>query len=149
MLDRSGTSLRDPAPWDASQAAGLSLLTPTALYVNDLLRLRGDCGYKGAVHVTGGGFYENLPRVLPAGLGCTVDSGAWEPLPIFQWLQGQGVPTAEAGSRRRPGRRYVLVCACFAPVWAAPACMHHCVVAEGGVPDACMCDNVAVDCRGD
>lgn len=90
MLDRSGISLHDPAPWDATQAAGLSLLAPTALYVNSLIELHGDCGYKGAVHITGGGFYENIPRVIPKGRGCRIDSSAWQPLPIFQWLQEQG-----------------------------------------------------------
>eukprot|EP00892_Ulva_mutabilis_P011524 jgi/Ulvmu1/8744/UM047_0086.1 len=90
VLERSGISLHDPAPWDESMKAGLSLLTPTALYVNALIQLRNDCGYKGAVHITGGGFYENIPRVIPKGMGCKIDSAAWTPLPIFEWLQGQG-----------------------------------------------------------
>lgn len=90
MLERSGISLHEAAPWDASLSAGLSLLTPTALYVNELVRLHGDCGYKGAVHITGGGFYENIPRVVPKGMGCRIDAAAWAPLPIFEWLQQEG-----------------------------------------------------------
>ena len=70
--------------------AGESLLTPTVLYVNDMLAVHNSCGLKGAVHITGGGFYENIPRVLPKTLGCVVNSAAWEPLPVFQWLQEAG-----------------------------------------------------------
>ena len=39
------------------------------------------------MHVTGGGFYENIPRVFPAGLGCDIQPGSWDCPPLFQWLQ--------------------------------------------------------------
>ena len=39
------------------------------------------------MHVTGGGFYENIPRVIPAGLGCDVQTGSWDCPALFQWLQ--------------------------------------------------------------
>ncbi|NJR42238.1 MAG: hypothetical protein HC767_05870 [Akkermansiaceae bacterium] len=90
VLERAGLTVNDTAPWDSSTTAGESLLTPTVLYVNDMLAVHNGCGFKGAVHITGGGFYENIPRVLPKTLGCVVDSSTWKPLPVFQWLQEAG-----------------------------------------------------------
>jgi phosphoribosylaminoimidazole synthetase len=90
VLERAELTVHDTAPWDASTTAGQSLLTPTVLYVNDVLAVHNSCGFKGAVHITGGGFYENIPRVLPKTMGCKVDSNAWTPLPVFQWLQETG-----------------------------------------------------------
>lgn len=91
VLERAAITVHDKAPWDESTTAGESLLTPTVLYVNDMLRVHNRCGFKGAVHITGGGFYENIPRVLPKTMGCSVDSSAWTPLPVFKWLQEAGV----------------------------------------------------------
>ena len=51
---------------------------------------------QGVVHVTGGGFYENIPRVFPQGLGCRIDRQAWPLPPLFRWLQ-----QARSGWRRR------------------------------------------------
>jgi phosphoribosylformylglycinamidine cyclo-ligase len=45
---------------------------------------------KGFVHVTGGGFYENIPRILPDGIGAEVDCTGWTPQPVFQWLAKTG-----------------------------------------------------------
>jgi phosphoribosylformylglycinamidine cyclo-ligase len=47
---------------------------------------------KGAVHVTGGGFPENIPRVLPEGLGVSIDRSSWSIPPVFQWLSEAGTP---------------------------------------------------------
>lgn len=78
----SGLALGDPLPGgEGGVTVGEALLEPTAIYVRDLLRLaalEGGGAVKGAVHVTGGGFQENIPRVLPDGLGATVARGAWE-----------------------------------------------------------------------
>ena len=49
-------------------------------------------GLKGAVHITGGGFPENLPRVLPAGCACQIDTSSWQVPPLYQWLQKAGAP---------------------------------------------------------
>jgi phosphoribosylaminoimidazole (AIR) synthetase len=46
---------------------------------------------KGAVHITGGGFQENIPRVLPEGLGVSIDRSSWGIPPVFQWLAEAGV----------------------------------------------------------
>jgi phosphoribosylformylglycinamidine cyclo-ligase len=73
---------------------GAALLTPTRIYVRACLAaLRGD-GLAGAVrglaHITGGGLVDNLPRVLPDGLGAEIDAGAWALPPVFRWLKAAG-----------------------------------------------------------
>ena len=51
---------------------------------------RRSWGVKGLVHITGGGFMDNIPRVLPEGLGCHIDATAWACPEIFEWLQSEG-----------------------------------------------------------
>jgi phosphoribosylformylglycinamidine cyclo-ligase len=63
---------------------GEELLEPTAIYVDPLLALMRAGLVRSAAHVTGGGWYENVPRALPAGLGARVDPAAWTPPPIFE-----------------------------------------------------------------
>merc|ERR1711968_24522 len=63
---------------------------PTKIYVKDVLRIASEVNVKGAVHVTGGGFQENIPRVLPHGLGVHVARGTWTIPTLFQWLQHSG-----------------------------------------------------------
>jgi phosphoribosylformylglycinamidine cyclo-ligase len=69
---------------------GGELLTPTRLYPKPVLPLLGKYEIKGIVHITGGGFYDNIPRVLPHGTAAEIDSGAWTPPPIFGLLQRWG-----------------------------------------------------------
>ncbi len=69
---------------------GECLLTPTRLYPKPCLPVIRQFDVKGMVHITGGGFYENIPRVLPKGIGVTVDVTAWPQLPIFGLLQQWG-----------------------------------------------------------
>ena len=71
------------------------LLPPTRLYVEDVRALRERCDVRALAHVTGGGIPENLPRVLPAGLGAVLDAGSWERPPVYAWLDEQGVPEEE------------------------------------------------------
>ena len=66
------------------------LLRPTRIYVRDLARLRADADVRGLVHITGGGFPGNIPRVMPAGLGARLDAGSWPELPIFRLLRERG-----------------------------------------------------------
>lgn len=66
------------------------LLAPTKLYVKTLLSLRENYDIRGAVHITGGGFYGNIPRMLPEGLGAVVDLGSWPVPPVFELLQRLG-----------------------------------------------------------
>lgn len=96
VLEVSGTPLTARAPWGASQAVGESLLTPTALYVRPIARLLERVRVNGLVHMTGGGFPENIPRVVPKGLGTRVRRTAWEVPPLFRWLaQAGGVASDE------------------------------------------------------
>ena len=74
------------------------LLPPTRLYLADVQRLRARCDVRALAHVTGGGIAGNLARVLPDGLGATVDPESWERPPVFRWLDEQGV--AEEEQRR-------------------------------------------------
>ncbi|MCL1986348.1 MAG: phosphoribosylformylglycinamidine cyclo-ligase [Firmicutes bacterium] len=69
---------------------GETLLTPTKIYVADVLNLLKKIQIKGMAHITGGGFIENIPRILPKGLGVAIAKGSWRVLPIFNFLQVQG-----------------------------------------------------------
>jgi phosphoribosylformylglycinamidine cyclo-ligase len=71
------------------------LLTPTKIYVRAVLRLIGKVPVKGFAHITGGGLLENIPRVLPAGLGVSLRKGSWAPPPVFGWLESIGVAPHE------------------------------------------------------
>ncbi len=69
---------------------GEALLEPTRIYVKPMLGLFNEVVVKGAVHMTGGGFFENIPRVLPEGISASIDLNAWEPLPLFKLIQEMG-----------------------------------------------------------
>ena len=89
-LARSKLDLGDMLPGGAGETVGSALLEPTRIYVPEVLAAAEAGQLKGAVHVTGGGFQENIPRVLPNGLGVKVDCEAWEVPAVFQLLQGVG-----------------------------------------------------------
>jgi phosphoribosylformylglycinamidine cyclo-ligase len=77
--------------WDAASpfsdgTLGQALLTPTRLYVQPALAAIRAGGVHALAHITGGGLTENPPRVLPEGLACEIDLGAWTLPPVFQWL---------------------------------------------------------------
>ena len=63
------------------------LLEPCAIYARQVLSLAGDGLVHAAAHITGGGFYENVPRALPEGLGAEVERGAWPEQPVFSLVQ--------------------------------------------------------------
>lgn len=67
-----------------------SLLVPTRIYVASLLPLIKKNQLKGCAHITGGGFVENIPRMLPAGVSANIQLGSWPILPIFDCLQSYG-----------------------------------------------------------
>lgn len=69
---------------------GEVLLEPTRIYVKPILHLLNKFHIKGLSHITGGGFYENIPRMLPEGVGATIDYGAWEVPQIFTFIQEKG-----------------------------------------------------------
>lgn len=66
------------------------LLAPTRIYVKNLLALIGQTEIHAIAHLTGGGFWENIPRVLPAGTRAVIDESSWQWPAIFTWLQQAG-----------------------------------------------------------
>lgn len=90
IVERSGADLAEPAPFDSSQTLGTALLTPTRIYVRACLAVTAQPAVKAFAHITGGGLLENIPRVLPAGLGASLDGSAWRAPSVFAWLQDQG-----------------------------------------------------------
>lgn len=69
---------------------GEELLKPTRIYVKPLLSALKNFNIKGMAHITGGGFVENIPRMLPDGLGAVVNEGSWDIQPIFKLLESVG-----------------------------------------------------------
>ena len=69
---------------------GEVLLTPTKIYVKPILALLNSINVKSIAHITGGGFYENIPRALPAGMGASIDKKDINILPIFKLIQEEG-----------------------------------------------------------
>ncbi len=87
----SGLRWNDPAPFDPSRSLGEALLTPTRLYVRSCLAaIRKTKAVKALAHITGGGFTDNIPRVLPKGLSVAFDLDRVPVLPVFKWLASQG-----------------------------------------------------------
>lgn len=72
------------------QTLGEVLLTPTLIYVKAVQALKEAVDIKGLAHITGGGFYENIPRAFPEGLGCEIDRDSWHVPDVFRFLQEKG-----------------------------------------------------------
>jgi phosphoribosylformylglycinamidine cyclo-ligase len=86
-----GLSFEAPAPFDRGRSLGQALLTPTRLYVRSCLATIRETGaVKALAHITGGGFTENIPRVLPRGLCAALDLSAVAVPPVFRWLAHAG-----------------------------------------------------------
>jgi phosphoribosylformylglycinamidine cyclo-ligase len=80
-----------PAPFDPSKTLGEAALTPTRIYVKSCLAaIRESKAVKALAHITGGGFTDNIPRVLPKGLGVAIDLARVPVLPVFKWLAASG-----------------------------------------------------------
>ena len=91
IVEASGLGFEAPAPFSPVMTLGGALLTPTRLYVRSCLRAIRDTGaVKGLAHITGGGFTDNIPRVLPKHLGVGIDLARLPVLPVFKWLAEQG-----------------------------------------------------------
>ena len=97
IVERSGLSWHDPSPAGEGGSLADALLVPTRIYVKPLLAaIRRTGAVKALAHITGGGFTENIPRVLPAGVAVEMDLGAIRVPPIFGWLaRTGGVETRE------------------------------------------------------
>jgi phosphoribosylformylglycinamidine cyclo-ligase len=91
VVARSALPWDAPAPFDRAATLGEALLTPTRIYVKSCLAaLRETKAVKGLAHITGGGFPDNIPRVLPKGLGAVLDLERVPVLPVFRWLAATG-----------------------------------------------------------
>ncbi|MFN3670620.1 MAG: phosphoribosylformylglycinamidine cyclo-ligase [Bosea sp. (in: a-proteobacteria)] len=91
IVAMSGLGWDAPAPFAPGQSLAQALLTPTRIYVKPLLAsLKATDGIKALAHITGGGFPDNIPRVLPDGIGVSLDLAAIPVLPVFGWLARTG-----------------------------------------------------------
>jgi phosphoribosylformylglycinamidine cyclo-ligase len=91
IVETSGLGFEAQAPFSPVMTLGGALLTPTRLYVKSCLRAIHETGaVKGLAHITGGGFTDNIPRVLPKHLGVGIDLARLPVLPVFKWLAEQG-----------------------------------------------------------
>lgn len=86
VLERTGLSYNDTAPWDQRMTIGESLLTPTKIYCEPFLDAHEQGFIKAASHITGGGIIENIPRSLPSDLTAKVDASTWKLPAFFRWL---------------------------------------------------------------
>jgi len=91
IVEASGLGFDAPAPFSPVMTLGGALLAPTRLYVRSCLRAIRETGaVKALAHITGGGFTDNIPRVLPKHLGVGIDLARLPVLPVFKWLAEQG-----------------------------------------------------------
>lgn len=90
IVQRSGLSWDDFAPFDKDTTLANALLEPTRIYVKSVMPLIKSGLIKGLAHITGGGLTENTPRMLPDHLAPEFDYESWELPPVFQWLQEVG-----------------------------------------------------------
>jgi phosphoribosylformylglycinamidine cyclo-ligase len=91
VVERSGLAWTAPAPFMSGRGLGEAILEPTRIYVKSCLAAIRDTGaVKGLAHITGGGFPDNIPRVLPKTLGARIDLASVPVLPVFKWLADAG-----------------------------------------------------------
>ena len=90
ILADNGLDLKKVYPELSQKMLGEVLLTPTRIYVKQVLDVIRTCDVHGISHITGGGFDENIPRILHEGQGIEIDEGSWEILPVFQFLEKWG-----------------------------------------------------------
>ena len=90
VFDVENTDLKAPIEALGGKSLGETLLTPTKIYVKPVLALLEKAKVRAISHITGGGFYENIPRSIPDGFGAKIDKNAVKVLPIFKLLQEKG-----------------------------------------------------------
>lgn len=91
IVESSGLGWSDPAPFEKGATLAEALLAPTRIYVKSVLKaIRETHGVKALAHITGGGFPENIPRVLPKDYSAELDLDAIDGPPVFSWLARTG-----------------------------------------------------------
>ena len=110
LYGESGLKADDTFPGTDKPVADV-LIAPTKIYVKSVLELMQSVEVKGMVHVTGGGFYDNVPRVLPEDTTAKIEFGSWPMLPLFDWLKAQGeLSWPEMLQIFNCGIGYILIC---------------------------------------
>jgi phosphoribosylformylglycinamidine cyclo-ligase len=96
IVSDNGLKLNEKYEETGEQTLGQMLLTPTKIYIKQIHRVLAEVDVHGIAHITGGGFDENIPRILGEGQGVEVQEGSWEILPVFRLLEKYGkVPHRE------------------------------------------------------
>ncbi len=90
VFDVENADIKSPCDELGGKSIGETLLTPTKIYVKPVLALLEQVKIKGISHITGGGFYENIPRSIPDGLGAKINKSAVKILPIFNLIAKTG-----------------------------------------------------------
>ena len=90
VFDVENADIKTPLAELGGKSIGETLLTPTKIYVKPMCALFEEVTVKAVSHITGGGFYENIPRSLPKGFGAKIDRSALKILPIFDLIQKTG-----------------------------------------------------------
>ncbi len=90
VFDVENADIKSPVAALGGKSIGETLLTPTRIYVKPVLALLEKVKVRGISHITGGGFYENIPRSIPDGLGAKIDKSAVRILPIFKLIAEKG-----------------------------------------------------------
>lgn len=90
VFDVERADIKTPVEALGGRSLGETLLTPTKIYVKPVLALLKEVEVRGISHITGGGFYENIPRSIPQGLGAKIEKSAVRVLPVFDLIQSAG-----------------------------------------------------------
>ena len=90
VFDVENANLTEPVEELGGESLGKTLITPTKIYVKPMLALFDEVKVKSVAHITGGGFYENIPRALPKGFGVEIEKTRVKVLPIFKLLMEKG-----------------------------------------------------------
>ncbi len=90
VFDIENADLAAPVAELGGKSLGETLLTPTRIYVKPVLALMKEVAVKGVSHITGGGFYENIPRSIPDGLGAKIEKAKVRILPVFDLIAKKG-----------------------------------------------------------
>lgn len=90
VFDVENADIKTPVASLGGKSIGETLLTPTRIYVKSIMALLEKVAVKGISHITGGGFYENIPRSIPDGLGAKIEKSAVRVLPIFDLIAEKG-----------------------------------------------------------
>jgi phosphoribosylformylglycinamidine cyclo-ligase len=90
IVTQQGLNYHATAPFDPTRTLGEALLEPTRIYVKPALKAVRTGHVKAMAHITGGGLLENIPRVLPQGLGVWLSTPGWQAPPVFKWLAQSG-----------------------------------------------------------